>query len=52
MGTNGEMQIVDITVQPVTSPEAMRGMVMVVFTDVAKTASGKDVGLDSAGNES
>ena len=42
IGTNEDMQVVDITVQPVTSPEAMRGMVMVVFTDVIKTASGKN----------
>jgi len=36
VGTNGGTQIVDITVQPVTSPEALRGMMMVVFTDVAR----------------
>ncbi len=36
VGTNGGTQVVDITVQPVTSPEALRGLVMVVFTDVAR----------------
>ncbi|MCE0499149.1 MAG: PAS domain-containing protein [Methylacidiphilales bacterium] len=36
VGTNGGTQVVDITVQPVTSPEALRGMVMVVFTDVVR----------------
>jgi chemotaxis methyl-accepting protein methylase/flagellar motility protein MotE (MotC chaperone) len=35
VGTNGGVQIVDITVQPIEEPEAMRGMVMIVFTDVA-----------------
>jgi len=41
VGTNGGTQIVDITVQPVTSPEALMGMVMVVFTDVAKPSETK-----------
>jgi len=41
VGTNGGMQVVDIIVQPVTSPEALRGMVMVVFTDVAKESVAK-----------
>ena len=31
----GADQIVDVTAQAVTEPEAMRGMVMIVFTDVA-----------------
>jgi two-component system CheB/CheR fusion protein len=44
VGTNGGTQIVDITVQPVTSPEALRGMVMVVFTDVAKQSVAKAPG--------
>ena len=44
VGTNGGTQIVDITVQPVTSPEALRGMVMVVFTDVAKLSATKAPG--------
>ncbi len=39
VGTNGGTQIVDITVQPMTAPEALCGMVMVVFTDVAKLAT-------------
>ena len=41
IGTNGGTQVVDITVQPVTSPEPLRGMVMVVFTDVAKLSTVK-----------
>ena len=41
VGTNGGTQVVDITVQLVASPEALRGMVMVVFTDVTKAPSRK-----------
>ena len=39
--TNGGTQVVDITVQPMTNPEALRGMVMVIFTDVAKESAVK-----------
>jgi chemotaxis methyl-accepting protein methylase len=35
VGTNGSAQIVDITVQPLQEPEALRGTVMIVFFDVA-----------------
>jgi two-component system CheB/CheR fusion protein len=35
VGTNCGVQIVDITVQPIEEPEELRGMVMIVFTDVA-----------------
>jgi two-component system CheB/CheR fusion protein len=35
VGTNGGTQIVDIAIQPVIDPEPLRGMVLVVFTDVA-----------------
>jgi two-component system CheB/CheR fusion protein len=41
VGTNGGTQVVDITLQPVTSPEVLRGMMMVVFTDVAKHPASK-----------
>jgi two-component system CheB/CheR fusion protein len=44
VGTNGGTQVVDITVQPVTSPEALRGMVMVVFTDAGKHSAAKAPG--------
>jgi two-component system CheB/CheR fusion protein len=44
VGINGDTQIVDITVQPVTSPEALQGMVMVVFTDVARQSVAKAPG--------
>jgi two-component system CheB/CheR fusion protein len=35
VGTNGGVQTVDLTVQAIGEPEALRGLVMVVFTDVA-----------------
>jgi two-component system CheB/CheR fusion protein len=35
VGTNGGTQTVDIAVQTVQEPVALRGMVMIVFTDVA-----------------
>jgi two-component system CheB/CheR fusion protein len=35
IGSNGGALIVDLTVQPITEPAALRGMVMLVFTDVA-----------------
>ena len=34
IGTNGGTQIVDITIQMIEEPEALRGMVMIVFTEV------------------
>ena len=34
VGTNGGMQAVDFTVQAIAEPEALRGLVMIVFTDV------------------
>jgi len=36
VGTNGGSQSVDVTVRPIEEPEALRGMVMIVFNDVAK----------------
>ena len=35
VGTNGSTQAVDLTVQAIDSPEALRGMVMIIFQDVA-----------------
>jgi two-component system CheB/CheR fusion protein len=35
VGTNGGVQAVDLTVQAVAEPEVLRGLVMIVFTDVA-----------------
>jgi two-component system CheB/CheR fusion protein len=34
VGTNGGTQYVDVTVQRIESPEAIRGKIMVIFTDV------------------
>jgi two-component system CheB/CheR fusion protein len=38
---HGGTQIVDIDVQPLITPEALRGMVMVVFTDIARARGDK-----------
>lgn len=35
VGTNGGTQLVDVTVQAIEEPESLRGMVMIVFYDVA-----------------
>jgi len=35
MGTNGGKQSVSVTIQPLSGPNALHGMVMIVFTDVA-----------------
>jgi two-component system CheB/CheR fusion protein len=45
VGSNGGTRVVDVTIQAIDAPEALRGLVMVVFTDVAASpetsASGK-----------
>jgi two-component system, chemotaxis family, CheB/CheR fusion protein len=44
IGTNGGTQVVDITLQMIEKPEAIKGTIMIVFNDVAviqKTTSGK-----------
>jgi len=53
VGTNGGTQTVDITVQAIIDPEALRGMVMIVFTDVATPPEKKAPGRSrtaTAGN--
>ena len=35
IGTNGGTQYVDVTIQPLAAPSALRGMVLIVFTDVS-----------------
>jgi transcriptional regulator with PAS, ATPase and Fis domain len=35
VGTNGRKQFVDVTIQRLAEPESLRGMVIIVFTDVA-----------------
>ncbi|MDZ7599736.1 MAG: PAS domain-containing protein [Desulfobacterales bacterium] len=44
VGTNGGVQAVDITVQPIAEPAALQGMVMIVFTDVATPPETKAAG--------
>jgi two-component system CheB/CheR fusion protein len=34
IGTNGGTQLVDVTVQRIENPESVRGMIMVVFSDI------------------
>jgi chemotaxis methyl-accepting protein methylase len=48
VGTNGGTQIVDITVQAIEEPEALKGMVMIVFTDVATPPRKKRLGRSKA----
>ena len=35
VGTNGSVQTIDLTVQAIAEPEALRGLVMIVLTEVA-----------------
>ncbi len=44
VGTNGGAQAVDLTVQAIGEPEALRGSVMIVFTDVATPPETKATG--------
>jgi two-component system CheB/CheR fusion protein len=41
VGTNGGVQAVDITVQPISEPAALQGMVMIVFTDAVTPPEAK-----------
>ncbi|MGD0044290.1 MAG: hypothetical protein ABSE84_28445, partial [Isosphaeraceae bacterium] len=47
--TNGGTQAVDLTVQPLEEPEELRGMVMIVFTDVATPPETKPAGKTGRG---
>jgi two-component system CheB/CheR fusion protein len=43
IGANGTKQVIDITVQCIESPDSIRGMIMVIFTDIPGSApSGKN----------
>jgi two-component system CheB/CheR fusion protein len=44
VGTNGGVQAADITVQPLSEPAALQGMVMVVFADAATPPEPKAAG--------
>ena len=57
VGTNGGRQIVDVTVKLLETPEALKGMVLIVFRDIAKETklraghpqtSKKDIGSNTA----
>jgi chemotaxis methyl-accepting protein methylase len=51
VGTNGGTQTVDITVQAIEEPETLRGLVMIVFNDVAAPLEKKAPGRGtSSGN--
>lgn len=41
VGTNGNSQTLDVTIQWIDKPESLRGMVMIVFTDVHEIYSNK-----------
>jgi chemotaxis methyl-accepting protein methylase len=44
VGTNGGTQVVDITIEPLGGQNALQGMVMIVFTDVAAKLKPKTTG--------
>jgi len=44
VGSNSGKQIVTVTIQPLSGPNALHGMVMIVFTDVAKLPQTKTIG--------
>ena len=46
IGTNGGSQAIDLVVQPLLEPVALRGMAMVLFTDVS-SATAPPVAIDS-----
>lgn len=49
VGEGGSTQIVDLTVQTIEEPEALRGMAMIVFTDVPPPPETKAPGRRSRG---
>jgi two-component system CheB/CheR fusion protein len=44
VGTNGGKQVVNVSIQPLSRPNALHGMVMIVFTDVAAKPKRKTTG--------
>ncbi|MCX6142290.1 MAG: PAS domain-containing protein, partial [Ignavibacteriales bacterium] len=44
VGTNGGKQIVNVTIQPLSGPNALHGMVMIIFTDIAAMPQTKMTG--------
>jgi two-component system CheB/CheR fusion protein len=54
VGTNGGMQSVDITVEPISEPAALQGMMLVVFMDVTtppETKAGSKIPLAASRGE-
>ena len=51
VGTNGGTQSIDMTVQPVDEPEALRGMVMIIFTDTTVPTKKRSPGRGKTGVE-
>ncbi len=49
VGTNGGTQVVDVTVQGLTEPEPLRGMVLIVFKDVPASLEPKAPGKADRG---
>ncbi len=49
VGTNGGTQFVDVTIQRIENPQAVRGMIMVVFTDVPDSLFPPDAANPKAG---
>jgi two-component system CheB/CheR fusion protein len=49
LGVNGGTQGVNLTIRPVENPEALRGMVMIVFHDVATLPAAKAPGRGNTG---
>ena len=41
VGTNGGVQVLDLTVEAINEPQALRGLVMIVFADAATPAEAK-----------
>ena len=50
VGTNGGTQFINITIQWIDKPEALNGMVMIIFTDVPKIAGTKEHGKNGENN--
>jgi two-component system CheB/CheR fusion protein len=44
VGTNGGAQIIDVSVQAIDEPVQLRGMIMIVFTDVPQSGAARSVG--------
>ena len=50
VGVNGGKQIVNVTIQPLSGLTSLRGMVMIVFTDIAAKPLVKTIGTTRVGN--